>query len=200
MRIDLRTPTGVSVLLIDDNQGRKSVFEAMLTDSGYAITASVGSTADLVAEIRRKPPDVVLINDSAPEKALFKRIEAVDRSAPRPIVLFSEDDRPETIRTAVSAGVNAYVVVGLNTNRVRSAIDTACAHFADSQALKQKLSKASEALAERKIIEKAKGLLMKQRGLGEEEAYASLRKTAMERNVRLVDLARTINDAAELLI
>ena len=200
MRVDLRTPNGVSVLLIDDNIGRKSVFEAMLTDSGYAITASVGSTADLVAEIGRRQPDVVLINDSAPEAALFKRIEAVDQSAPRPIVLFSEDHRPETIRTAVSAGVNAYVVVGLNTNRVRSAIDTACAHFAGSQALKQKLSKASEALAERKIIEKAKGLLMKQRGLGEDEAYASLRKTAMERNVRLADLARTINDAAELLI
>ena len=200
MRIHLQTPTGVRVLLIDDNHGRKSVFEAMLIDSGYAISASLGSDADLLAKMQRTDADIILINESAPGKSLFEKIDSIQREAPRPVVLFSEEHRPEVIRDAVAAGVNAYVVVGLNTNRLRSAIDTARAHFAENQALRKKVFEVSEALAQRKIIEKSKGILMKQRGLSEDEAYSSLRKSAMERNVRLVDLARTINEAANLLI
>lgn len=198
MNVKLRTPVGLRVLLVDDNEGRRSMFETMLTDCGFTVAAA--DAPAMVAAVAGAKPDVILINETAPDDSLFARVRRIGETCPTPIALFSDDGRQETIRAAVSAGVNSYVVVGINGNRIRTAIDTALAHFDSAQDIRTELIKATEALAERKLIEKAKGILMKQKGLGEDDAYHLLRKTAMERNLKIADVARTINEAAGLLI
>jgi response regulator NasT len=199
MRVRLRTPLGVSVLLVDDNSGRRSMFEGLLVDSGYEVVGSVGAEVALDAAARRAGADIVVANHSCPDAPFLRRLEAFSGDDARPVVLFSEDDRDETIRSAVAAGVSHYVVVGLNANRVRTAIDTARAHFDDVRQWKRAAADACAALEERKLVERAKGILMKQRSLDEAEAYAILRRTAMQRNQRMADLARTITDAAALI-
>jgi response regulator NasT len=113
--------------------------------------------------------------------------------------MFSSDGAPETIREAVRAGVSAYVVDGMEPDRIRAIIDVAVAQFEDFQRLREELAEANLRLAERKLVERAKGLLMKSRSLDEEAAYALLRKFAMDRKLRLGEVAQQLIDAADLL-
>ena len=117
----------------------------------------------------------------------------------RPVVMFAEDGKPETIRAAIEAGVAAYVVSGLQPKRGRPVIDVAIARFGQFQELRSQLDKARASLAERKLIEKAKGELMKRRRIDEETAYGLMRKMAMDQKLRLIDVANRIIEAAELL-
>ena len=123
----------------------------------------------------------------------------VSRESPRPIVMFARDDDAETIREVTRAGVSAYVVDGLDAGRVKPIVDAACARFEAFQRLREELAEARGALAERKVIERAKGILMKAKGIDEEAAYVELRRMAMNRGKRLVEIARSVVDAAELL-
>jgi response regulator NasT len=116
----------------------------------------------------------------------------VSRDNPRPIVLFSNQRDPEYIRQAVQAGVSAYVVDGLQKERVLPIVEVAMARFREFQALRRELEETRSRLQERKIIEKAKGILMQRRGLSEDAAYQLMRKMAMDRNLRLVEVARTL--------
>ena len=175
------------------------MFEAMLTENGYGITGSLMLGELTPARIERDRPDVVLVNVPDPDAEVLDRIRAIQRVQPCPVALFTEEGGQDQIRAAVAAGVSAYVVVGLNSNRVRSAIDLALAQFDEAQFVRAELDKAQGALLERKLVERAKGILMKQRGLNEEDAYQVMRKTAMDRNIRMADLAKTLIDAAEIL-
>jgi len=114
-------------------------------------------------------------------------------------VMFATDGAPEKIREAVRAGVSAYVVDGLDPARVKTIVDVAVAHFEDFQELREQLAQANLKLSERKLVERAKGVLMKTRGLGEEAAYSLLRKFAMDRKLKLSEVARQVIDAADLL-
>ena len=122
------------------------------------------------------------------------------RHLPHPVVIFSQTGDSEAIRTAVKAGVSAYVVDGFDISRLRSVIDVAVARFEEHQALKTALAQASRQLSERKVIEKAKGILMKSRGMDEEAAYAVLRKLAMERSIPLAQVAANLVDTAHLVL
>lgn len=199
VELSIKTPVGLSVLLYEEDDERARFLQRLLRDSGYGVPARVTTLHEMIGTIKVTEPDVVVVSYPAPDETLFAMVRALRDESPRPIVLFSEDGRSQTMRAAVAAGVNSYVLLGVNGNRVRSSIDLAFAHFAETSELRGELAKATTALAERKLIERAKGILMKQKACDEDEAYTFMRKTAMNRDIRLVQLAKMIIEAHELV-
>ncbi|WP_420426330.1 ANTAR domain-containing response regulator [Algiphilus sp.] len=187
------------IMLVDDDPDRCASIEASLRALGHEIVAMAPTDADLLTAVQRRQPDVILIDVDAPSRDTLESLRQVHRNLPRPIVLFAENCEPATIRQAVRAGVTSYVVDGMSPERLKPIIDVAIARFEESEALKRELEDAKHKLADRRDVEKAKGLLMKRRGLDEETAYAQLRKLAMTRNLKMGDAARAIISAAELL-
>ncbi|MGH8616892.1 MAG: ANTAR domain-containing response regulator [Burkholderiales bacterium] len=187
------------VLIVDDVVERAEVVETALRSAGYVVAALVPATADLYAEVERLKPDVIIIDVDSPDRDTLEHLAVLSSSAPRPVVMFTQDDDSDKIREAVRAGVSAYIVDGLEGARVKPILDVAIARFEQFQALRRELDETGEKLAERKLIERAKGLLMKSRGLTEEEAYRALRKQAMTSNTRLADVARQVTALSDLL-
>lgn len=187
------------VLLIDPSPGRSAILEQALRDAGCEVVARLGCCDDLLGQVTALAPDVVLVDVDSPDRDVLENLHSVGRDNPRPIVVFAADDSSDTIAAAVRAGVSAYVVDGLLPHRVKPIIDVAIARFREFQALKRELEATRNRLAERKLVDKAKGLLMARKGYGEAEAYAALRKLAMDRNQRIGEVARNIIDVLELL-
>jgi len=187
------------VLLVDDDAERAVMLTAALSESGYAVSQHVGSMVNLLAQVRANEPDVIIIDRDSSDRDTLEHVCMVTRDQPRPIVMFADDGGRAAIRAAVDAGVSAYVVGGLSAERIRPIVDVAMARFEQFQAMRQELDKAKTTLAERKQIERAKGIVMKSRGVSEDEAYGLLRKLAMERNQRLAQVAENVISMAELL-
>ena len=187
------------VLVVDESPERADILREGLRRAGYEVSASLSSAGSLLAAIEQLKPDVIVIDTESPSRDVLENLVVVTQHTPRPVVMFASDGAPETIREAVRAGVSAYVVDGMDPTRIRTIIDVAVAHFEDFQRLRAELAEANLKLAERKLVERAKGLLMKSRGLDEGAAYALLRKFAMDRKLRLGEVARQLIDAADLL-
>jgi response regulator NasT len=187
------------VLVVDESPERAEILREGLRRAGYEVTASLTSPLALLKTIEELRPDVIVIDTESPSRDVLEHLVVVTQHTPRPVVMFASDAAPEKIREAVRAGVSAYVVDGLDAARVKAIIDVAVARFEDFQALRGQLADANLKLAERKLVERAKGILMKARGLDEEAAFAQLRKLAMDRKLRLGEAARQIIDAADLL-
>jgi two-component system, response regulator / RNA-binding antiterminator len=187
------------VLVVDASAGRAGMLRAALLLAGYEVAASISSALTLLKTTEQLDPDVVVIDTASPSSDLLDQLAMLRRHAPRPVVMFASDGSPETIRAITRAGVCAYVVDGLDESRVKSIVEVAVARFEEQQDLRGQLAQANLRLAERKLIERAKGMLMKSRQLDEQEAYAALRKAAMDRNVKLAEIAQRIVDAADLL-
>lgn len=189
----------VEVMLIDAHSGRSAILEQALSDAGYRITVRTAGTDRLLQQVRETRPDVILIDIDLPDRDTLEQLREIGQDQPRPIVMFAERSDPETTAAALRAGVSAYVVDDLNPRRLKPIMDVAIARFREYQALRRELEETRNRLAERKVIEKAKGLLMVQRNLNEEEAYQTLRKLAMDRNQRIGEVARTVVSLLELL-
>ncbi len=189
----------VEVMLIDAHSGRSAILEQALSDAGYQITVRTASTDKLLQQVRETGPDVILIDIDLPDRDTLEQLRDVGQNQPRPIVMFAERSDPETTAAALRAGVSAYVVDDLNPRRLKAIMDVAIARFREYQALRRELEETRSRLAERKVVEKAKGLLMAQRNLNEEEAYQTLRKLAMDRNQRIGEVARTVISLLEML-
>jgi response regulator NasT len=187
------------VLVVDETPERANILREGLRRAGYEVSASLSSPVSLLATIEQLKPDVIVIDTESPSRDVLEHLVVLTQHTPRPVVMFSSDGAPETIREAVRAGVSAYVVDGLDPNRIRAIIDVAVARFEDFQRLREELAQANLKLAERKLVERAKGLLMKRRSLDEQAAYALLRKFAMDRKLRLGEVAQQLIDAADLL-
>lgn len=187
------------VLLVDEDPDRAAQLQAALHAAGYTVTAHVATAVDLLAQVRVTEPDVIIIDRDSADRDTLEHVCMVTRDQPRPIVMFADDGDRAAIRAAVDAGVSAYVVGGLTAERIRPIVDVAMARFEQFQAMRQELDKARTSLAERKQIERAKGIVMKSRGVSEDEAYGMLRKLAMERNQRLAQVAENVIAMAELL-
>jgi two-component system, response regulator / RNA-binding antiterminator len=187
------------VLVVDETPERADILGEGLRRAGYEVSASLSSPVSLLATIEQLKPDVIVIDTESPSRDVLEHVVVLTQHTPRPVVMFSSDGAPETIREAVRAGVSAYVVDGLDPNRIRTIIDVAVARFEDFQRLREELAEANLKLAERKLVERAKGLLMKRRSLDEQAAYALLRKFAMDRKLRLGEVAQQLIDAADLL-
>lgn len=188
------------VLIIDESRTRAAELCAGLAMAGHQVAAVLPSSQDLTAQIEAIKPDIILIETDSPSRDTLENLAVMDREMPRPVIIFSQEGDQQTIRAAVKAGVSAYVVDGLDSARLHSVIDVAVVHFEEQQALKQELASATRKLSERKVVEKAKGILMKTRGLDEEGAYAALRKLAMERAKPMASVAQDLIDMARLLL
>jgi len=173
------------------------------TQRGYATLKNPVKPKSVAAVISIYEPgthaDVLIVNADIPDEEVFANLTDVNKTKPKPIVMFTEESNSEMASSAIKSGVNAYIVDGLEENRVQPIIDVAMARFREFQALKDELDATRNKLSERKVVEKAKGLLMKHKDINEDEAYQSLRKMAMDKNKRIVDVAESVINAFELL-
>jgi len=189
----------VRVLVVDESPERAEILREGLRLAGHEVTASLTSAFALLKAIDELKPDVIVIDTESPSRDVLEHLVVMSQHTPRPVVMFATDRAPETIREAVRAGVSAYVVDGLDTRRIKAIVDAAVAGFEELQGVRAQLAEANLKLTERKLIERAKGLIMKSRGLGEDQAFAFMRKSAMDRSLKLAELAQRIVDAAELI-
>ncbi|MFN6961081.1 MAG: ANTAR domain-containing response regulator [Rhodocyclaceae bacterium] len=188
------------ILVIDESRHRAVDICTGLIQAGHQVAAVLPSSFDLIGRIEEIEPDIILIETESPSRDTLEHLGVMNRMMPRPVVMFSQDGDAETIRSAIKAGVAAYVVDDFDIDRLRPVIEVAVAHFEEHQRLKHQLAEASRKLSERKTIEKAKGILMKSRGLDEEAAYAALRKLAMDRGESLANVAANVIEMAKLLL
>ncbi len=188
------------VMLVDNHLERTAPLKQSLTEASYEVIAHLSDTANLHDEVQRLQPDIVIIDTESPSRDTLEHLIVMGQNAPRPIVMFTHDGDSEKIRAATRAGVSAYVVGGLPNERLKPVMDAALARFEEFKSLREELNLANAKLSERKVIEKAKGLLMKQRGIDEDAAYTLLRNMAMKQNIRLATLAEQVVQAAKLLL
>jgi two-component system, response regulator / RNA-binding antiterminator len=189
----------VRVLIVDDSPERTDILRTGLERAGYSVAAALESPLELLQAVEALNPDIIIIDTESPSRDVLEHVVMVSRDQPRPIVMFASDGASDTIREAVRAGVSAYVVDGLDPSRVKGIIDVAVARFKEYQELVSELAEANLKLSERKLVERAKGLLMKSRGFSEDEAYHALRRMAMTRKQRLGEVAKTVIDMADFL-
>lgn len=191
--------TTLRVLIVDENPVRAAILEAGLREAGFTRLARVDAMDDLPAKVGAIDPDVILIDLENPSRDTLEHMFQVSREVRRPIAMFVDQSDANMIAASVDAGVSAYVVDGLRKERVRPILDLTISRFRAFARLRDELDEARAALEERKLIERAKGILMKQRGLSEEAAYQALRRTAMNQKRKLVDVALGVVTAAPLL-
>lgn len=187
------------VMLVDESPERLERLREQLLLARYTVIAEIGTTINLHQQVRDLEPDAIIIGTDSPDRDTLEHLCVLSQDSPSPIVMFTHDGDPDQIRAATRAGVCAYVVGGLDSGRIRPIMDAAIARFEEFQAMRGELAAVNLKLSERKLVERAKGVLMKQRGLGEDEAYSLMRRMAMDRNIRLADLAGQVVEAARLL-
>jgi len=187
------------VLLVDEDPARAESVALTLEQVGCQVVAKLPGSVDLHRAIESSRPDVVIVDMDSPDRDTLEDMRRVTHENPRPIVMFVEEEDPASIRSAVQAGVAAYVVKGANPERIRPVLDVACARFEEFQALRDELARVRTTLEDRKSIERAKGILMSRRAMSEKDAYEALRKMAMNQGKRIGEVARNVISAAELL-
>lgn len=188
------------VLIVDSSRERAADVCAALALAGHQVAAVLSSALDLSDQVLATKPDVIFIQADSPSRDTLEHLATMNRDCPRPVLLFSQDTDSAMIRRAVKAGVSSYVVDSVSAERLDSLVEVAIAQFEEFQTLRAELDDANRKLTERIVVDKAKGLLMKARGLDEEAAYHTLRKLAMERGRKLADVARDVVDMASLLL
>lgn len=170
-----------------------------LLEAGYNIVAVLPVDAFLPDRLAQIQPDMIIVDAESQARDTLEHVVMATRDARRPIVMFTEDSDTSHVRAAIAAGVTAYVVAGLAPERVKPVLDIALARFEHEETMRRELAEARGQLADRKLLDRAKGLLMQRHGIGEPEAYARLRKAAMDKGLKMTDIAQRIIDAADLL-
>lgn len=187
------------ILVIDENKLRASVIEAGLREAGHESVTVIHDVTGIAARIAEVQPDVIVIDLENPNRDMLENMFQLSRAVKRPIAMFVDRSDTASIEAAVDAGVSAYIVDGLRKERVKPILDMAISRFNAFSRMARELEEARSELAGRKMIERAKGILMKSRGLSEEDAYALLRKTAMNQNRKIGDIAQSLVTAVDLL-
>lgn len=182
----------VRVMIVDDDRRRLAQLQEALAAAGSDVVAWLSNSDDLLLAVAQHQPDVVLIDVDSPSRDTLESLGQISRERPRPIVLFSDEGDTETIRRAIRAGVSAYVVDGLVPSRLKSLIEVAIAQFEARQTLQREVDEAKTRLADRENIDRAKLVLMQRCRISESEAYERLRKLAMNRKLKLGDIARAV--------
>ena len=186
------------VMLVDDSHEETSPLKQSLLEAGFDVVETAHTAAALLDRVAALQPDVIIIDTNSPTRDTLEQLSFVTREQPRPIVLFTDDRENTTIQAALRAGVSAYVVAGMQPDRLQPILDVALARFEQERALRDELRDTQDRLAERKVVERAKGLLMEQKRVSENEAFRMMRKLAMDRNRQLVEIAQQIIDIAEM--
>lgn len=191
--------TTLSILIIDENRLRAAVIEDGLRDAGYSKLTIIHDVVGIARRIADIAPDVIVIDLENPNRDVLESMFQLSRAVKRPIAMFVDRSDQEAIEAAVDAGVSAYVVDGLKRERVKPILDMAISRFNAFARMSRELEEARSQLESRKLVDRAKGILMKTRGLSEADAYALLRKTAMNQNRKISEIAESLITAAGLL-
>jgi len=191
--------TALRVLIVDQNVVRASILEEGLREAGYRDVIVVRDMQNLLRRILDEEPDVILIDLENPNRDVLEQMCQVSRVVSRPVAMFVDKTDAGMIESAIEAGVGAYVVDGLRKERVKAIVDTTISRFRAFSRLRTELDETRQQLADRKVIDRAKGILMRERQIDEEQAYQLMRRTAMSENLRLSEVARSIITAQGLL-
>lgn len=191
--------SNLRILIVDANQVRAAIIEEGLRDAGYEQLIRLSATTGLVAAIEAHDPDVVIIDLEDPSRDALADMFLVSRHVRRPITMFVDQSDSASIEAAVEAGVSAYIVDGLKKERMQAILQTCISRFNAFRKLREELDEARSQLDDRKTIDRAKGIVMRLKGLSEEEAYKLMRRTAMNEKRKLVDIAHSLITAAEML-
>ncbi|ESW86947.1 MULTISPECIES: ANTAR domain-containing response regulator [unclassified Mesorhizobium] len=189
----------LTVLVIDENHIRASIIEAGLREAGHQQVTVIHDVAGIARRIAEIEPDVIVIDLENPNRDMLENMFQLSRVVKRPIAMFVDRSDQASIEAAVEAGVSAYVVDGLRQERVKPILDMAISRFNAFSRMARELEEARSELESRKVIDRAKGILMKSRGLSEDAAYTLLRKTAMNQNRKIAEIAQSLVTAAGLL-
>lgn len=187
------------VLLIDDGAHRVDLIQQELARQGCDVVGVIEQATLIHDCVVRLKPDVVIVDSESPTRDTMENLATLNAQMPRPVVMFSEDAGDDPMRRALRAGVSAYVVAGLRTERLAPVLQVAIARFEQDLALRQELTRAQAQLSARKLVDKAKGVLMNELGLDEDAAYKRLRRLAMDRSVPLAEVAGRVIEAQSLL-
>ncbi len=190
---------GLKIVIVDESPVRAAILQEGLRDAGYVEVTHLAKTKNLLAEIYAVDPDVILIDLANPSRDILEQMFQVSRIVKRPVAMFVDQSDTASIQASVDAGVSAYIVDGLKKQRIKHILDTCISRFNAFARLQSELDQARSALEERKVIDRAKGLLMKLKNLNEEEAYALMRRTAMNQNRKIAEVAQSVVTAAEML-
>ena len=185
------------ILLVTDTEKPIGELREALARLGYEMLPEAAAPHALPKVVERERPDVVIIDTESPSRDTLEHLAVMNETAPRPVLMFSHDANQQLIRSAVDAGVTAYMAEGLTPDKLAPILEVALARFAHEEKLRQRMAKAETELEGRKTIDRAKRLLMERGKLSEHDAYATLRKRAMDAGVRLAEIARRVVDAAD---
>jgi two-component system, response regulator / RNA-binding antiterminator len=187
------------IVIVDENPIRAAILEEGLREAGFVAVEHIREMHNLLARIYALDPDVIVIDLENPSRDVLEQMFQVSRAVRRPIAMFVDQSDTDSIRASVDAGVSAYIVDGLKKERLRPILDLCISRFNAFARLQDELDRTKSALEDRKAIDRAKGILMKLKGLTEDEAYVLLRSTAMREKKKIADIAQSIITAAELL-
>jgi two-component system, response regulator / RNA-binding antiterminator len=196
---DPPSDTALKILVIDENPIRRAILDAGLGEAGFANVVLLSETTGLLDQVYRIDPDVILIDLENPSRDVLEQMFQVSRIVRRPIAMFVDQSDRGTTEAAVDAGVSAYIVGGLKKERVKDILELCISRFNAVGRLQDELDRTKTALEARKTIDRAKGILIQAKGLSEEQAYALLRKTAMNEKRKIADVAQAVITATELL-
>jgi two-component system, response regulator / RNA-binding antiterminator len=187
------------IVIVDESPIRAAILEEGLREAGFTAVVRISEMQSLLARIYAVDPDVILIDLESPSRDVLEQMFQVSRAVRRPVAMFVDQSDAASIQASVDAGVSAYIVDGLKKERVKPILDLCISRFNAFSKLQAELEHAKSALEDRKVIERAKGILMKLKGLTEEEAYVLLRSTAMREKKKIGEIAHSILTASELL-
>jgi response regulator NasT len=194
-----RMQSSLKIVIVDENPIRAAILEDGLREAGHVHVVRVDEMSHLLARIYTIDPDVILIDLENPSRDVLEQMFQVSRAVKRPVAMFVDQSDTASIEAAVDAGVSAYIVGGLQKARIKNILDLCISRFNSFARLRDELERTRTALEERKVIDRAKGILMKARNLSEETAYALLRKTAMNENKKIAEVAQSVVTAAGML-
>lgn len=184
--------TNLSVMLVDDQPERSAMVEQALLAAGLNVTSSIPSASGLLFQMQQHQPDIILIDLDSPDRDVLESLSVINAHSPTPVVMFSKQEDPDFISQAVQSGVTAYQLDTISPAKVKPVIDLAMAQFKAFQSIKQELDSTKNQLADRKVIEKAKGMLMRVHNVSEEDAFNTMRSLAMETNQKLSVTAQNL--------
>ena len=187
------------IVIVDESPIRAAILEEGLREAGYTSVVRISEMQSLLARIYALDPDIIVIDLENPSRDILEQMFQVSRAVRRPIAMFVDQSDAASIQASVDAGVSAYIVDGLKKERIKPILDLCVFRFNAFAKLQDELDRTKTALEERKVIDRAKGILMKLKGLNEEEAYVLLRSTAMREKKKIGEIAQSILTASELL-
>ena len=187
------------IVIVDENPIRAAILEDGLREAGFTAVEHIREMQNLLARIYALDPDVIVIDLENPSRDVLEQMFQVSRAVRRPIAMFVDQSDSDSIRASIDAGVSAYIVDGLKKERLKPILDLCIMRFNAFSRLQDELDRTKSALEDRKAIDRAKGILMKLKGLNEDEAYVLLRSTAMREKKKIGEIAQSIITAAEML-